>query len=104
MSPSSDRAGYNNRSPILGQTPREHRRYLQTTSPVESPFVSLGLGTDAAKRYKRVDRAIAVIWKMLMVVEKRFRRLNAPELMKAVYDGQKYEDGIPLQAAEEVTA
>ena len=35
---------------------------------------------DAAKRYRRVNRAIAVIWKMLMVVEKRFRRLNAPDL------------------------
>ena len=67
--------------------PREHWQHLRTTNPVESPFASLRLRTDAAKRYKRVDRAIAVIWKMLMVVEKRFRRLNAPELMKAVYDG-----------------
>ena len=39
-----------------------------------------------------------------MVVEKHFRRLNALELMKAVYDGQKYEDGIPVQTAEEVAA
>ena len=70
--------------------PREHWQHLRTTNPVESPFASLRLRTDAAKRYKRVDRAIAVIWRMLMVVEKRFRRLNAPELMKAVYDGQKY--------------
>ena len=35
---------------------------------------------------------IAVIWKILTVVEQRFRRLNAPELMRAVYDGRKYED------------
>ena len=62
------------------------------------------LRTDAAKRYKRVDRAIAVIWKMLMVVEQRFRRLNAPDMMKAVYDGQKYEDGAVTLATEEVAA
>ena len=62
------------------------------------------LRTDAAKRYKRVDRAMAVIWKMLLVVEQRFRRLNAPELMKAVYDGGKYEDGVAIQTAEEVAA
>ena len=54
------------------------------------------------KYYNWVDSVLAVIWKMLMVVEKRFRRLNAPELMKAVYDGQKYEDGLPMQTAEEV--
>ena len=45
-----------------------------------------------------------MIWKMLMVVEKRFRRLYAPELMKAVYEGRKYEDGIAVQTAEEVAA
>ena len=53
--------------------PREHWRHLRTTNPVESPFAALRLRTDAARRYKRVDRAIAVIWKMLMVAEKRFR-------------------------------
>ena len=84
--------------------PREHWQHLRTTNPVESPFASLRLRTDAAKRYKRVDRAIAVIWKMLTVVEKRFRRLNAPELMKVVYDGRKYEDGILMQTEEEVAA
>ena len=41
--------------------PREHWRHLRTTNPVESPFAALRLRTDAAKRYKRVDRAIAVI-------------------------------------------
>ena len=58
--------------------PKEHWRHLRTTNPVKSPFAALRLRTDAARRYKRVDRAIAVIWKMLMVAEKRFRRLQAP--------------------------
>ena len=40
---------------------------------------------------------------MLLVVEQRFRRL-APELMKAVYDGKKYEDGVAIQTAEEAAA
>ena len=62
--------------------PKEHWRHIRTTNPVESPFAALRLRTDAAKRYKRVDRAIAVIWKMLMVAEGRFRRLKAPALMK----------------------
>ncbi len=54
--------------------PAEHWRHLRTTNVVESPFAALRLRTDAAKRFKRVDRAIAVIWKMLMVAESRFRR------------------------------
>ena len=77
--------------------PREHWRHLRTTNPVESPFAALRLRTDAARRYKRVDRAIAVIWKMLMVAEKRFRRLHAPELMEDVYLGVKYKDGVAIE-------
>ena len=74
--------------------PKEHWGHLRTTNPVESPFAALRLRTDAAKRYKRVDRAIAVIWKMLMVAEGRFRRLKAPELIEDVYLGAQYAGGI----------
>ena len=81
--------------------PREHWRHLRTTNPVESPFAALRLRTDAARRYKRVDRAIAVIWKMLMVAGKRFRRLHAPELMEDVYLGVKYKDGVAIEAPVE---
>ena len=48
---------------------------------MESPFAELRFRADAAKGYKRLDRAIAVIWKMLTVAEHRFRHLKAPELM-----------------------
>jgi len=44
--------------------------------------------TDAARRYKRVANAEALIWKILMIAEKKFRRLNAPELLEQVYEGQ----------------
>ena len=85
--------------------PREHWQHLRTTNPVESPFAALRLRTDAAKRYKRVDRATAVIWKMLMIAEQRFRRLKAPELMRDVYLGAQHVDGIPIEATvEEVAA
>jgi transposase-like protein len=87
------------------QFPREHWQHLRTTNPVESPFAALRLRTDAAKRYKRVDRATAVIWKMLMIAEKRFRRLKAPEMMTDVYHGAQYVDGVAIEAtAEEVAA
>ncbi len=77
--------------------PRQHWRHLRTTNPVESPFASLRIRTDAARRYKKVDRAIAVIWKMLRVAENRFRRLQAPELMADVYLGARYRDGIAIE-------
>ena len=84
--------------------PKEHWGHLRTTNPVESPFAALRLRTDAAKRYKRVDRAIAVIWKMLMVAEQRFRRLKAPELIEDVYLGAQYVDGIVSETTAEKVA
>ena len=86
------------------QFPREHWQHLRTTNPVESPFAALRLRTDAAKRYKRVDRATAVIWKMLMIAEKRFRRLKAPELMRDVYNGAQYVDGVRFHTTTEEVA
>ena len=84
--------------------PKEHWRHIRTTNPVESPFAALRLRTDAAKRYKRVDQAIAVIWKMLMVAEGRFRRLKAPALMKVVYQGARYKDGVVINTMPEKVA
>ena len=84
--------------------PLEHWRHIRTTNPVESPFAALRLRTEAAKRYKRVGRAIAVIWKMLMVAERRFRRLKASELMRDVYQGAKYNDRIVMNMMTEKVA
>jgi putative transposase len=65
--------------------PKEHWRHLRTTNVIESPFAGLRLRTDAAKRYKKVENATAVIWKMLMLAEQRFHRLDAPEKLMQVY-------------------
>jgi putative transposase len=76
------------------QFPREHWRHLRTTNVVESPFAAVRLRTTAAKRFKKVDSATAMIWKLLRVAEQTFRRLNAPEVLPAVYAGATYADGI----------
>jgi putative transposase len=67
------------------QFPQEHWRHLRTTNVVESPFAGLRLRTNAAKRYKKVENATAVIWKMLQLAEQRFHRLGAPEKLIQVY-------------------
>jgi hypothetical protein len=52
--------------------------------------------TDAAKRYKKVANAEALIWKIPMIAEKKFRRLDLPERLEAVQRGQKFVDGKPV--------
>ena len=77
--------------------PREHWVHIRTTNVVESPFSSVRLRTDAAKRFRKVQNATAMIWKLLMVAEKRFRRLKGFELLKDVYQGKEFDDGVSVQ-------
>jgi len=74
--------------------PREHGVHSRTTNPVESPLAALRLRTDAAKRFRRVENATAVIWKRLLLAEHRFRRLNAPGLLKAVFPSAVCVNGV----------
>ena len=75
--------------------PHAHWVHLRTTNPVESPFAAARLRTSAAKRFKRAENATAMLWKLLRVAEKRFRKVNAPELMAKVAAGAIYENGRP---------
>jgi transposase-like protein len=79
--------------------PKEHWTHIRTTNVVESPFAAVRLRTHtgvsgAAKRFKKVENATALIWEMLLVVQQNFRKLNAPHLLAQVYAGTEYHDGI----------
>ena len=84
--------------------PEAHWKHLRTTNVVESPFASVRLRTTAAKRFKRVESATALIWKLLRVAEKRFRRLDAPHLLSDVLEGRKFEDGKPVSTQQREAA
>jgi len=76
------------------QFPREHWPHLRTSNVVESPFATVRLRTTAAKRFKKVENATALLWKLLQVAESTFRRLKGAELLPAVYAGEQYRDGL----------
>lgn len=77
--------------------PKEHWVHLRTTNIVESPFSSVRLRTDAAKRFKKVQNAAAMIWKLLQVAEKSFRTLKGYWLLSDVYKGNEFVDGVAKQ-------
>jgi putative transposase len=84
--------------------PKEHWGHLRTTNPVESPFSSVRIRTDAARRFKRVANATAVVWKTLAVAQRRFRKLTAPELCDAVFRGAVYLNGVVQPNPEKGTS
>jgi putative transposase len=74
--------------------PADHWRHLRTTNVIESPFDAVRLRTSAAKRFKTVANATALIWKLLLVVEQHFRKLNRPELCEDIFNGTVCRDGV----------
>jgi len=74
--------------------PKEHWVHIRTTNVVESPFSSVRLRTDAAKRFKKVHNATAMIWKLLQVAEKNFRSLKGYWLLPDVYTEKKFVDTV----------
>ena len=77
--------------------PKDHWIHLRTTNVIESPFSAVRRRTDAARRYQKVANAEALIWKILTIAEKKFRRLNSPERLEQVYNGQLFEDRIEVE-------
>jgi transposase-like protein len=86
-----------NRMVTFYSFPKEHWTHLRTTNVVESPFSSVRLRTDAAKRFKKAQNAAAMIWKLLMVAEKNFRTLKGHWLLTDVYSGKSFIDGVAKQ-------
>lgn len=68
--------------------------HIRTTNVVESLFSPIRLRTDAAKRFKKVEKATAMIWKLLGVAEKNFRALKGYWLLPEVYSGKRYVAGV----------
>jgi hypothetical protein len=43
-------------------------------------------------------RAQVLIWKILIIAEEKFWRLNAPELLEDTYVGKTFVDGVAVNA------
>jgi transposase-like protein len=85
--------------------PAEHWKHLRTSNVVESPFAAVRLRTSAAKRFRQVPNATALIWKVLQLAERRFRRLDAPERLIDVYEDRTFVDGqLVLKSLEKAAA
>lgn len=64
--------------------PHEHARHLRTTNPVESPFATVRLRTNAVRRMKRPRSALHLVFKLLRKAERNWNTLSLPEKLKEV--------------------
>lgn len=80
--------------------PKEHWVHLRTTNPLESIFSGVRIRTDAARRMKRRDSALYLVFKVVQRLSQNWRALNGGiNLMGLVLAGCIFTDGI-LQRGE----
>ena len=84
--------------------PMEHWVHLRTTNPLESVFSGVRLRTDAARRMKRRDSVLYLVYKVVRRLGERWRPLyGGRNLMSLLMAGARFEDGVlvELPPAEE---
>jgi len=66
------------------QFPEAHWSHLRTTNVVESPFATVRLRTNAAKRFKKTKSGVCLMHQVLDRLSKRWRRLKSAHLCPTV--------------------
>lgn len=86
--------------------PIEHWRHLRTSNPVESVFAGVRLRTRVAKRARRRDNALYLVFKIIQRLSDRWQPLAGRDLTSLVATGARFADGILIQhpSSEEVAA
>lgn len=83
--------------------PQEHWLHLRTTNPLESVFAGVRLRTDVAKRARKRENALYLVFKVVQRLGRNWRALNGgPELMQMVAEGAVFRDGV-LQEPDQGT-
>jgi len=73
--------------------PAEHWWHLRTSNPIESAFSTVRLRQRVTKGSGTRKKALMMAFKLLDMAQKRWRRINGPELLPLVWAGDTFVDG-----------
>jgi len=73
--------------------PAEHWLHLRTTNPIESAFATVKARTKKTKGAGSRKAGLAMAFNLLLAMEKRWRRVNAPHLVALVRAGVEFPGG-----------
>ncbi len=76
--------------------PAEHWVHIRTTNPIESAFATIRHRTDRAKGCVSRNTMLAMIYKLGMSAEKRWRKIRGFRHLAKVIEGVKFRDGIEI--------
>jgi transposase-like protein len=79
--------------------PAEHWRHIRTTNPIESTFATVRLRTRKTKGAGSRLASLAMVFKLALTAQKKWRALNGSQLIADVIRGINFVDGIRKEAA-----
>jgi transposase-like protein len=74
--------------------PAEHWLHLRTGNVIESPFATVRLRQRVTKGAGSRQKGLLMAFQLLAMAERRWRRINAPQLIPLVRAGVGFRDGI----------
>ena len=84
--------------------PAEHWKHVRTSNPIESTFATVRLRTDKTKGCLSRQTALAMVYRLAMSAERRWRRLDGSERLAQVIEGIRFRDREPVHTAADQAA
>jgi len=81
--------------------PAEHWIHLRTTNPIESTFAPVRARTNLTKGPGSRDAGLAMVFKLIEAAERRWRKVNGPELVALVRAGARFVNGKLVEAGQD---
>jgi len=76
--------------------PADHWRHIRTSNPIESTFATVRLRTAKTRGCVARQTILAMVYKLGMSAEKKWRKLRGFKLLADVIRGVKFKDGEPV--------
>lgn len=76
--------------------PTEHWVHIRTTNPIESAFATIRHRSDQAKGCVSCNTMLAMLYKLGMSAEKRWRRIRGFHHLAKVLEGIPFRDGVEV--------
>jgi transposase-like protein len=83
--------------------PAEHWKHLRTTNPIESTFATVKLRQRVTKGAGSRNAGLAMAYRLLLLAENSWRKLDSATLLPLVRAGVRFKDGTRLERVEAKT-
>ncbi len=84
--------------------PADHWKHLKTTNAIESTFATVRLRTKVTKGAGSRKAGLQMAFKLIETAQRRWRRVNSPELVALLRAGVKFENGKMIESSQENAA